>query len=447
MLTDPHDGRGPSDGIIVADGDGGGSSGVRRGRVEGNVAPEGERSAVGVVVDESEGLTQPDHRGLDAEEGRSDTEGSTSVYDQQAHKQKEEGEEGEEGEEKEEENKKEKEEDGKEEEEGEEGEEKEEESKKEKEEDGKEEEEEEEEEERDKGERGDAGENKGNREGTGGERQEGEAPLANAQPPNPEAIQAVPGVIEAEPSADSVSPRPDATSTTTNERGGEEGVPASATESRSWEGDADPAAAGGGGAVPERGGGTPVTRADRDEEGAERGTNRTDGNEGAGEGVTGEESLVPRSSEEVVTRGGGGEGNGVPGDTREAAPPAAAANDRRSPNGVNDKQAAPGHDEPLVTERAVVRFPSSGGVEQTGGGGGGGGGSGGEEAVPCRLEGRVENWKPPANADLKSSYRWNDEQKASMERIRRFIRGGTALRELIHAEVIRLDILRHDLFC
>ncbi|CAN0319381.1 unnamed protein product [Ectocarpus sp. 12 AP-2014] len=408
MLADPDDGRGPSDGIIVADGDGGGSSGVRGGWVEGNGAPEGERSAVGVAVYESEGLTQPDRRGLDVEEGRSDAEGSTSVYDQQANKKEEEREE------------------------------KEEENRKEKEEDGKEEEEEGEEEEGDKGEGGDAGENKGDREGKGGERQEREAPLANVQPQNPEAIQAVPGVIEAEPSADSVSPRPEATSTTTNERGGEEGIPAGTTESRTGGRDADPVAADGGGADPEQGRGTRVTRAGRDGEGAEIGTNRKDGGVGGGEGVAGQESLVPGPSQEVVNRDGGGEGNGVPGDAREAVPPAAAAADNRSPDGVDDKQAAPGHDEPLATERAVVRFPS-----RRGGGGGGGGG----EAVPCRLEGRVENWKPPANADLKSSYRWNDEQKASMDRIRRFTRGGTALRELIHAEVIRLDILRHDLFC
>ncbi|CAN0161813.1 unnamed protein product, partial [Ectocarpus sp. 13 AM-2016] len=314
MLTDPDDGRGPSDGIIVADGDGGGSSGVRGGRVEGNSAPEGERSAVGVAADESEGLRQRDHRGLDAEEGRSDAEGSTSVYDQQPHKLKEEGEEGEE-------------------------------------------EEEEEEEEGDKGERGDAGENKGDREGEAGERQEREAPLANLQPQNPEAIQAVPGVIEA-PSADLVSPRPETTSTTTHERGGEEGVPAGTTERRTVGRDADPVAADGGGADPGQGRGTPVTRVDRDDEGAERGTNRIDGGVGGGEGVAGQESLAPGPSQEVVNRNGGGEGNGVPGDAREAVPPAAAADDSRSPDGVDDKQAAHGHDEPLATERAVVRFPS-----------------------------------------------------------------------------------------
>eukprot|EP00752_Nemacystus_decipiens_P006573 g5918.t2 len=91
----------------------------------------------------------------------------------------------------------------------------------------------------------------------------------------------------------------------------------------------------------------------------------------------------------------------------------------------------------------------------TGGGGSGGrgerggarGGEGGDVAAPCRLEGRVENWNPPATVDLRSSYRWADEQKASMDRIRRFTQGGTALRELIHAEVIHLDLLRHDLFC
>ncbi|CBN75529.1 hypothetical protein Esi_0114_0054 [Ectocarpus siliculosus] len=414
MLPDPNNGRGPSDGIIVADGDGGGGSGVRGGRVEGNGVPEGERLAVGVAVEESEGLKKRDQRGLDAEEGSTDAEGSTSVYDQQPHKQKEEGE-GKEGEE-DEEKKKEKEKDGKEE----------------------EEEEEAEAEEGDKGEVGDAGDNKV--EGKGWKGQEREAPLANAQPPTPEAIQAVPGVIEAEPSADSVSPRADATSTTTNKRGGEEGVLAGETESQTGWGDADPAAADGGGADPEQGRGTPVTRADRDEEGVERGTNPNDGGVGGGEGVADEESLVPGPSQEVVTRGGGGEGNGLPGDAREAVPPAAAANDNRYPDGVDDKQAAPGHDEPSATERAVVRFPSREREEEGWWGGGG-------EAVPCRLEGRVENWKPPASADLKSSYRWNDEQKASMERIRRFTRGGTALRELIHAEVIRLDVLRHDLFC
>lgn len=39
----------------------------------------------------------------------------------------------------------------------------------------------------------------------------------------------------------------------------------------------------------------------------------------------------------------------------------------------------------------------------------GGGGNGG--AVPCRLDGRVENWEPPSTADIRSSYRWKDEQK------------------------------------
>lgn len=42
---------------------------------------------------------------------------------------------------------------------------------------------------------------------------------------------------------------------------------------------------------------------------------------------------------------------------------------------------------------------------------GGARGEEGGEALPCRLEGRVEDWKPPATADLRSSYRWADEQK------------------------------------
>lgn len=41
------------------------------------------------------------------------------------------------------------------------------------------------------------------------------------------------------------------------------------------------------------------------------------------------------------------------------------------------------------------------------------GGREGGEAAPCRLEGRVEDWKPPTTADLRSSYRWTDEQKVT----------------------------------
>lgn len=205
---------------------------------------------------------------------------------------------------------------------------------------------------------------------------------------------------------------------------------------------------------------------------------------------------------------------------------------------------------------APPRLPGGGGFRDTAGGRAGSRGGEGGEAVPCRLEGRVEDWNPPPIADLRSSYRWADEQKvtksllqagvstslsfyfstavdadlfwagnrrfvrdcsrglprvvmmtpwavqgyvtfsasfehtqhlcsprfspsrcslsfvfaaycripypaasfrrcracvsteqASMDRIRRFRQGGTALRDLIHAEVIRLDILRHDLFC
>ena len=48
-----------------------------------------------------------------------------------------------------------------------------------------------------------------------------------------------------------------------------------------------------------------------------------------------------------------------------------------------------------------------------GGDGGERGGARGGEAAPCRLEGRVEEWKPPTTADLRSSYRWTDEQKVT----------------------------------
>ena len=34
-----------------------------------------------------------------------------------------------------------------------------------------------------------------------------------------------------------------------------------------------------------------------------------------------------------------------------------------------------------------------------------------------------------------------------MNMIRRFSQGGSSLRDLIHAEVVRLDVLRHELFC
>eukprot|EP00903_Cladosiphon_okamuranus_P013969 g12990.t1 len=99
-----------------------------------------------------------------------------------------------------------------------------------------------------------------------------------------------------------------------------------------------------------------------------------------------------------------------------------------------------------AAEAALVGVPP---LVPGGGGSSNGGQRGGDkgEGLPCRLEGRVEDWKPPAIADLRSSYRWTDEHKASMDRIRRFRQGGSALRELIHAEVIRLDVLRHDLFC
>lgn len=62
----------------------------------------------------------------------------------------------------------------------------------------------------------------------------------------------------------------------------------------------------------------------------------------------------------------------------------------------------------------LVPGDGGGGGTLTGGGersGKRGGDSG--EGLPCRLEGRVEDWKPPAIADLRSSYRWADEHKVT----------------------------------
>lgn len=61
--------------------------------------------------------------------------------------------------------------------------------------------------------------------------------------------------------------------------------------------------------------------------------------------------------------------------------------------------------------RATPNLPSGGGGGSGDSGGQGVGGEGG--SVPCRLEGRVEEWKPSATANLRSTYRWNDEQKVT----------------------------------
>lgn len=73
-----------------------------------------------------------------------------------------------------------------------------------------------------------------------------------------------------------------------------------------------------------------------------------------------------------------------------------------------------------AAEAALVGLPpllpgggGGSGFNRGGPGERGGTAQGGErgEGLPCRLEGRVEDWKPPAVADLRSSYRWADEQK------------------------------------
>lgn len=90
----------------------------------------------------------------------------------------------------------------------------------------------------------------------------------------------------------------------------------------------------------------------------------------------------------------------------------------RDKQGDGESQRAPA-DVPDVIQR-----PAIDGADTDGTGGSGGGGSGGDGGAHggetrgkgggnCRLAGRVENWEPPATADLRSSYRWNDERKVS----------------------------------
>jgi hypothetical protein len=59
----------------------------------------------------------------------------------------------------------------------------------------------------------------------------------------------------------------------------------------------------------------------------------------------------------------------------------------------------------------------------------------------------VEEFKPPDKAKLEDIQKWEDALAASKRRIKGFNGGGALLREFIHSEVRKLELLRHRLFC
>ena len=59
----------------------------------------------------------------------------------------------------------------------------------------------------------------------------------------------------------------------------------------------------------------------------------------------------------------------------------------------------------------------------------------------------VDNWTPPRKAPFGAIQQWDDAYKGMQERLKASHIGGPKLREMIHVEVQKLRLLRHNLFC
>lgn len=59
----------------------------------------------------------------------------------------------------------------------------------------------------------------------------------------------------------------------------------------------------------------------------------------------------------------------------------------------------------------------------------------------------IETFKPPKGAGFSDIMKWEDARKDMIEGIKRMKIGGNALRDIIHKEVRRMQLLRFEIFC